>query len=215
MKRRSFLQGAAATGALAGASMASWVATAAAKKSALGPLLDPWSGPHGGIPRFDRIKASQIKPAFAKGMKLLRAEVGAITANKATATFDNTVLPFEDAGRPFGRVSTFFGVYTSTMNDKTMQKIETEMSPLLSAFGDEIIQNDALFQRLKAVNDARATSNLNAEQQRMTEVYYNRFARQIDRIANQMETYIEEFSNILQRSVAMQSNTAPVTPSGH
>jgi biopolymer transport protein TolQ len=46
-------------------------------------------------------------------------------------------------------------------------------------------------------------------------VAYNRFARQIDRIANQMETYIEEFSNILQRSVAMQSNAAPVTPSGH
>ena len=49
-------------------------------------------------------------------------------------------------------------------------------------------------------------------------VAYNRFARQIDRIANQMETYIEEFSNILQRSVAMQSvqpAAAPVTASGH
>ena len=49
-------------------------------------------------------------------------------------------------------------------------------------------------------------------------VAYNRFARQIDRIANQMETYIEEFFNILQRSVAMQSvqpAAAPVTASGH
>ena len=49
-------------------------------------------------------------------------------------------------------------------------------------------------------------------------VAYNRFARQIDRIANQMETYIEEFSNILQRSVAMQSAqpaAAPMTASGH
>lgn len=178
MKRRSFLKGAAATAALSGISAAALVASAAAKTAAFGPLLDPWSGPNGGIPRFDKIKATQFKPAFAKGMKLLRAEVEAITANKAPATFDNTVLPFEDAGRPFGRVSTFFGVYTSTMNDKTMQKLETEMSPILSAFGDEIIQNDTLFQRLKAVNDARATANLNAEQQRVTEVYYNRFARQ-------------------------------------
>ena len=49
-------------------------------------------------------------------------------------------------------------------------------------------------------------------------VAYNRFARQIDRIANQMETYIEEFSNILQRSVAMQSAppaAAHMTASGH
>jgi biopolymer transport protein TolQ len=36
---------------------------------------------------------------------------------------------------------------------------------------------------------------------------YNRFARQIDRIAIQMETFIEEFSNILQRN-AGQASTA-------
>ncbi len=33
-------------------------------------------------------------------------------------------------------------------------------------------------------------------------VAYNRFARDIDRIAMQLETFIEEFSNILQRSAA-------------
>ena len=32
---------------------------------------------------------------------------------------------------------------------------------------------------------------------------YNRIAREIDRIATQMETFIEEFSNILQRSSAV------------
>ncbi|MDT8991402.1 protein TolQ [Curvibacter sp. APW13] len=36
-------------------------------------------------------------------------------------------------------------------------------------------------------------------------VAYNRFARDIDRIANQQETFIEEFSNILQRNVSAQS----------
>ena len=33
-------------------------------------------------------------------------------------------------------------------------------------------------------------------------IAYNRFARQIDRIAIQFETFIEEFSNILQRNIA-------------
>jgi len=32
-------------------------------------------------------------------------------------------------------------------------------------------------------------------------IAYNRFAREIDRIAIQLETFIEEFSNILQRNV--------------
>ena len=40
-------------------------------------------------------------------------------------------------------------------------------------------------------------------------IAYNRFARHIDRIAIQMETFIEEFSNILQRNLGAQS------PSGH
>ena len=36
-------------------------------------------------------------------------------------------------------------------------------------------------------------------------VAYNRFARDIDRVAIKLETFIEEFSNILQRNVSSQS----------
>lgn len=177
MKRRSFLQSAAAAAALSVATPTIALAAKKAKKAkGLGPLLDVWTGPHGGIPSFDKIKTADFKPAMMKGMDLLRAEMNAITANKATPTFANTIVPWEDAGRPFGRASTMFGVYTSTMNDKPMQKIEEEMSPVLSAFGSEIIQNEALFGRIKAVYDARAS--LDPVQQRLTEVYYNRFARQ-------------------------------------
>ena len=39
-------------------------------------------------------------------------------------------------------------------------------------------------------------------------VAFNRFARDIDRIASQQETFIEEFSNILQRNVGTQASTA-------
>jgi biopolymer transport protein TolQ len=39
-------------------------------------------------------------------------------------------------------------------------------------------------------------------------VAYNRFARDIDRIATQMETFIEEFSNILQRNAGGGGGTA-------
>ncbi|MNR53755.1 Biopolymer transport protein ExbB [compost metagenome] len=41
---------------------------------------------------------------------------------------------------------------------------------------------------------------------------YNRYAHQIDRIANQLDTFIEEFSNILQRNVGA---TASSSASGH
>jgi biopolymer transport protein ExbB/TolQ len=41
---------------------------------------------------------------------------------------------------------------------------------------------------------------------------YNRYAHQIDRVASQQETFIEEFSNILQRNVGASGSGSP---SGH
>jgi biopolymer transport protein TolQ len=46
-------------------------------------------------------------------------------------------------------------------------------------------------------------------------VAYNRFARDIDRVAIKLETFIEEFSNILQRNLGAQSHPSSSTPSGH
>ena len=45
-------------------------------------------------------------------------------------------------------------------------------------------------------------------------IAYNRFARDIDRIAIQLETFIEEFSNILQRNTGVSAGAAsqPVPP---
>lgn len=39
-------------------------------------------------------------------------------------------------------------------------------------------------------------------------VAYNRFARDIDRVANTLETFIEEFSNILQRNISGQTSVS-------
>ena len=44
-------------------------------------------------------------------------------------------------------------------------------------------------------------------------VAYNRFARDIDRVAIKQETFIEEFSNILQRNLGTHMPTS--SPSGH
>jgi biopolymer transport protein TolQ len=45
-------------------------------------------------------------------------------------------------------------------------------------------------------------------------VAYNRFARDIDRVAIKLETFIEEFSNILQRNLGAHP-AAPASASGH
>ncbi len=177
MKRRSFLKGAIAIAALGGGSILS-VRRSLAETTPLGPLLDPWTGPHDGFPKFDLVKPNEIKTALLKGMDLKRDEIKAITSNSGKPTFTSCTVALEDAGRPYSRTNRFFDIYTSTMNDKTMQGIESEMRPLMAKFDDEIIQNDPLFQQIKTVYEDREKSGLTPEQQRLTEVYYNQFKRQ-------------------------------------
>ena len=136
------------------------------------PLLAPWTGAHGGVPPFDKIKQGDWKPAIAVAMGAFRAE---LAAQHDPPTFANTIAALEDSGRPYGRVTTLLGVYTSTMNDKPMQELEHELAPVLAAFGDEIVQNEALFERVEAVH--KAPGKLDAQEQRLTEVTYRRFAR--------------------------------------
>lgn len=177
MKRRAFLKGAIAAAVLSGGSLMSTKETLAATTT-VGPFLDPWVGEHGGIPRFDLIKVADFKEAMSKGMDLKRADIKKITSQTEKPTFENTIAVFEDAGRPLGRSVRFFEIYTATMNDKKMQGIESEMRPILAKFDDEIIQNDELFQRIKAVYEARESSGLTPEQKRLVEVYYKQFTRQ-------------------------------------
>jgi len=141
------------------------------------PLLAPWTGPYGGVPPFDKIKVKDFKPALLKGMDLSRKDLAAIADSKDPATFDNTIAAFEDAGRPFGRATSMFGTFTSTMNSKDMQKVQKEMAPQLAAYQDEVIQNEALFKRIKALYDTRDKS-LTPEQTRLVETHYTSFARQ-------------------------------------
>ena len=180
MKRRIFLKGAIAVVALGGSGLMSIEKTLGAATTAttsLAPFLDTWTGDYGGYPRFDLAKPEYVKDAMLKGMDLKRAEIKKIAGQTDKPTFENTIVTFEDAGRPLTNATRFFEIYVATMNDKAMQKIESELSPLIAKFSDEIIQNEELFQRIKTVYDARESSGLTPEQQRLVEVYYKDFSR--------------------------------------
>jgi peptidyl-dipeptidase Dcp len=176
MLRRTFVQTTASAAVLAAFSNRLSFAKGAAVTD--DPLLAPWTGPHGGFPRFDRIKVPGIKPALLKGMDLHRAEVAAIASAKEPATFDNTIAALEASGHPLTRAANLFSVYRSTMSSKPMQKIEQDLAPILAAYADEIVQNEALFARVKAVHDGRKAAQLSPEQLRLAEVVYRNFARQ-------------------------------------
>lgn len=161
------------------------------------PLLQPWTGDHGGFPRFDGLDAASLEAALQEGMALARAEISAIASSSEPPTFANTIAALEDSGRAFGRAGTLFGIYRSTMSDKAMQALEEKMAPLLAAFSDEVVQNPQLFARIRAVHDARDRAGLDADQRRLVEVVYQRYARNGAAVSEEQKPRLAEINGRL------------------
>lgn len=161
------------------------------------PLLQPWTGDHGGFPRFDGLDAASLEAALQEGMALARAEISAIASSSEPATFANTMAALEDSGRAFSRAFALFDIYRSAMSDKSMQALEEKMAPLLAAFSDEVVQNPQLFARIRAVHDARDSAGLDADQRRLVEVVYQRYARNGAAVSEELKPRLAEINGRL------------------
>jgi peptidyl-dipeptidase Dcp len=151
--------------------------TAATTVASDNPLLQPWTGPFGGVPPFDRVRVEHFRPALEAAMAENLAEVERIANNPEPATFENTIAALEGTGRTLDRVSTVYGIWSSTMNSPEFQPIEREMAPKLAAFSDQITQNERLFRRIEAVYNSPQKASLTPEQQRLAWLYHNNFVR--------------------------------------
>jgi peptidyl-dipeptidase Dcp len=140
-------------------------------------LLADWTGPYDGVPPWDKVTPELFPEAIQFGIDEQRREVLAIADNPAPPTFANTVEALEKVGERLDRVLSIFGVMTSNMTTPAYQALDKEWSPKLSAASDEITLNPQLFQRVKAVYDARQGAGLDAKQQRLVTRLYESFTR--------------------------------------
>ena len=141
--------------------------TAPAGDAGANPLLAPWTGPHGGVPPFDRVAVADIAPALEAAMAEQLAEIERIAADPAPPTFENTIAALERTGRTLDRVGAVYGVWSSAMSGPEFQAVEREMAPRLAAFADRITQHVALFRRVQAVHAGPELPRLSAEARRL------------------------------------------------
>ena len=141
------------------------------------PLLGKWEGPHGGVPPFDRVRVEHFRPALEAAMAENLSEIERIADDPAPPTFENTIAAAERAGRTLARVTTVYGIWSSTMNGPGFRSVEREMAPRLAAFNDRVTQNEALFRRIEAVYNSPAKAKLTPEQQRLAWLYHTNFVR--------------------------------------
>ena len=178
------------------------------------PLLGDWTGPAGGVPPFDQVRVADFKPALQAAMAENLAEIDKITGNTSPPSFENTIVALERSGQTFNRVSSIYGVWSSTMSSAEFQAVEREMQPKLAAFSDKIYQNAPLFARIAAVYGSM--QNLTPVQQRLCWLYYTNFVRagaKLDADAKKRVAAINErlaalFANFSQNLLADEADYA-------
>jgi peptidyl-dipeptidase Dcp len=126
-------------------------------------------------PPFDKIKDSDYQPAIDAGIAQQQKEIDAIAGNSAAPTFDNTVVALEKSGLLLNRVQQAFNCVTAANTDDDLQKVQDYEAPRLAAAQDAIYLNAALFARVKAVYDQRATLHLDPESLKLVEWDYMEF----------------------------------------
>lgn len=129
------------------------------------------------VPPFEKIMAKHYMPAFEKGMSDGKAEIEKLLKSKREPTFKNSILAFDNTGELLTKVSAVFFAQASANTNDSLQKIEMEVSPLLSAYRDEILLNPELFKRVKSVYDNQTKLKLNPEQLFLLENVYKGFVR--------------------------------------
>ncbi len=139
-------------------------------------LLAEWTGPYGGVPAFDKMKLSDVKPAFEVAMAENLADYEKIANNEEPATFDNTIVEMERAGEKLRRAGVYFRLWGANLSSPEVRKLQMELAPKFSEMQSRISQNKKLFARIKKVYQDSIENPLDPDQQRLVKTTYESFA---------------------------------------
>ena len=139
------------------------------------PLLQESTLPFG-APDFSKIQATDYMPAFETAIQQTRDEIAAIVDNPDSATFENTILAYEESGRLLDRVGRVFFALVEADKTPELGEIEKKVQPTLTDLENEISFNKPLFERIKQVYDTQYES-LQGEDKKLTEEIYKEFVR--------------------------------------
>ena len=121
------------------------------------PLLAESTLPFG-APDFSKIDSTDYMPAFETAIQQTRDEIQQIVDNPDSATFENTILAYEESGQLLDRVSRVFFALVEADKTPALAEIEKKVQPMLTDLENEISFNKPLFERIKKVYDAQYES---------------------------------------------------------
>ncbi|MEA1873767.1 MAG: gas vesicle protein GvpC [Bacteroidota bacterium] len=139
-------------------------------------LMSQFDTPFESIP-FDKINNDYYVPAIKEAIKIGKAEIDAIVSQNAPADFENTIVALDRSGAQLELISAIFFNLLSAESDDEMQGIAQEISPLLTEYSNDIMLNEALFARVKAVYDEKNDLDIKPDQTLLLDDTYRSFVR--------------------------------------
>ncbi|SDL11212.1 peptidyl-dipeptidase Dcp [Catalinimonas alkaloidigena] len=139
-------------------------------------LATPFETPFGVAP-FSSIKVDDFLPALKAAIEEGKAQVQMVADANTPPTFANTVEALERSGERVGIISSILFNLNAAETNPELQKVARDASPLLSEYGNDILLNEKLFQRIAQVWNDRAQYDLTPEAATLLEKTYKQFVR--------------------------------------
>jgi peptidyl-dipeptidase Dcp len=142
----------------------------------MNPLLQPFDTPFQTAP-FDQIKNEHFLPALQEAIAQAKNEINGITQSEKEPDFANIIEALERSGGLVNIISSVFFNLNAAETNEEIQRIAREISPLLAAYSNDIILDEALFRRVQAVYVIKDKLQLSKEESMLLDKTYKSFVR--------------------------------------
>jgi oligopeptidase A len=126
------------------------------------PLLD-----FSGLPRFADIKPEHVAPALDQLLADGRATIAVVV--KAKPTWETFVAPLEDANERIGRAWGQVAHLHAVMDNPALREVYNASLPKVTQYWTELGQNQALFEKYKALKASAEFSALSKARQKIVD----------------------------------------------
>ncbi|WP_200976366.1 M3 family metallopeptidase [Echinicola sp. 20G] len=176
----------------------------------MNPLLEKFNTPFETAP-FDKIKNEHFLPAVQEAIQEAKSEIESIKAT-TSPNFSSVIEALDNSGKKLGIISSiFFNLNAAETNDE-IQKLAREISPLLTAHGNDILLDKELFDLVDTVYQQKGSLDLNEEQETLLDKTYKSFVRNGANLSEEDKAKLREIDKELsQKGLAFGENVLAET----
>lgn len=160
------------------------------------PLLQK-SPLHNQAPQFDKIENDHYLHAIEQAIEIAQANIDKIKNNQQDSTFANTILALESASEELGQAASVFYNQLSATGGDELHALATKIGPINAKFSSDVMLDDKLFARVKAVYDQKDALSLTVEQNTLLDDTYRGFVRSGALLDEKKKSRLREISQEL------------------